>query len=124
MHMILAVIAVLIATFLIWTVVGKIKHGSSCCGEHESPVEKLRAGDCDPSHYPYRYRAVIDGMVCASCVRKVENAFNGADGIYASVNLRKKEAQMLSKRPLKRGDAVDILKHTSYTLLDFEEEMR
>lgn len=115
------IIAVIIGIILAATVIHKIRHGGSCCGEHESAAAKIRAADTDISHYPHRYEAVIEGMVCANCVRNVENAFNSADGIYARVDLGRKTAEIYSKRSLERRDAVKMLEGTSYTLMEFRE---
>ena len=115
------VIIAAVCTVLVVTIVRKIKHGGSCCGEHESAAAKIRAADRDLSHYPYRYRAVIEGMVCANCVRNVENAFNSAKGICASVELGSKTADIRSKRRLERRETAAMLDGTSYTLTEFEE---
>ena len=115
------VIIAAVCAVLAVMIVGKIKHGGSCCGEHEAAAAKVRAADRDLSHYPYRYRAVIEGMVCANCVRNAENAFNSVEGICASVELGSKTADIRSKRRLERREAAAILDGTSYTLTEFEE---
>ena len=37
---------------------------------------------------------VIEGMSCSHCSARVENALNSIDGVKASVNLRKKRAEV------------------------------
>ena len=118
------VAAVLVTAFLMWRIVCKIRNGSACCGEREAFEKKIRVRDRALSHYPYHYMAMIDGMVCGGCVRKVENAFHNVNGIYVRVDLEQKAARVLSKQPLRREDAVDILKDTACTILDFQEECR
>lgn len=98
-----------------------IRHGSSCCGEREGPEPRIRPADPNPAHYPYRYIAEIEGMVCGGCVRKVENAFHREEGLLVSADLSKKQMEVSAKHPLKREDVLAILRHTSYTLLDFKE---
>ena len=114
---IIAVVCVVLALII----VRKIKHGGGCCGEHETAAVKVRAADRELSHYPYRYRAVIEGMVCANCVRNAENALNSSEGIYALVELGSKTADIRSKRRLERREAAALLDGTSYTLTEFEE---
>lgn len=107
---------------IVYTIIHKIRHGGSCCGEHEAAAVKIRAADRNLSHYPYRYNAGIEGMVCSHCVRNVENAFHSAEGIYAVVDLSHKTAKLFAKHPLTRREAAAILNGTSYTLTEFKEE--
>ena len=107
---------------IVFSVVHKIRHGGSCCGEHEAAAAKIRAADRDPSHYPYHYTAEIEGMVCSHCVRNVENAFHAAGDIYAVVDLGRKSARLSVKHPLTRKEASALLDGTSYTLTAFKEE--
>lgn len=106
---------------IVFSVVHKIRHGGSCCGGHEAAAAKIHAADRDLSHYPYHYTAEIAGMVCAHCVRNVENAFHAAEGIYASADLGRKTAELYAKHPLTRKEAAAILDGTSYTLTEFKE---
>jgi len=107
---------------MIYIIIHKIRHGGSCCGEHEAAAAKIRASDRDLSHYPYHYTAEIEGMVCAHCVRNVENAFHKADDIYAVVDLGHKTAKLYAVHPLTRREAAAMLDGTSYTLTAFKEE--
>ena len=104
--------ALVVFLLLAAVILKKIKHGG-CCGEHESAAAKVRSADSDISHYPYRYEAQIEGMVCSNCVRNAENAFNSAEGIYARIDLGRKTALIYSKRSLGRRDAAAVLEGTS-----------
>ena len=100
----------------------KVTKGSSCCGEHEAFVERIRADDRDPAHYPYHYRLLVEGMVCANCAKRVENAFLGTGEMLADVDLGKKEVKLLSKRELDRREAAGIVDRAGYTLAEFESQ--
>lgn len=115
------VIVSIMVVLLAAMVMRKIRHGGSCCGEHESAAAKIRKVDTDISHYPYRYEVQIEGMVCANCVRNLENVFNSDEDIYACVDLWKKTAALYSKRRLDRQETVALLDGVSYTLTDFKE---
>ena len=115
---ILAAVAVVAVLFILMR--NKVTKGSSCCGEHESPVERVRADDLDPAHYPYHYRLLVEGMVCANCAKRVENAFLGTGEMLANVDLGKKEVNLLSKRDLDRFEAAGIVDRAGYTLSEFE----
>ena len=112
---ILAAAAVVAVLFILMR--NKVTKGSSCCGEHESPVERIRADDLDPTHYPYHYRLLVEGMVCA---KRVENAFLETGEMLANVDLGKKEVDLLSRRELDRRGAAGIVDRAGYTLAEFE----
>ena len=82
MYIIMIITAVCGAALIIFSIINKIRHGGSCCGEHEATADKIRVADHDLSHYPYHYTAEIEGMICIHCVRNVENAFHKFEGIY------------------------------------------
>lgn len=107
---------------IVLTTIHKIRHGGSCCGEHEVAAIRIRTADRDLSHYPYHYTAEIEGMVCSHCVRNVENAFNSSDGVCAAIDLGSKTARLYAMHPLTRREAVAMLDGTSYTLTEFKEE--
>ena len=54
----------------------------------------------------------------SGCVRKVENAFNSDEELWAEADLEHKEVRVLSKRVMGRTDFTELLKGTSYTLVD------
>lgn len=98
-----------------------IRRGRSCCGTHEADGGRPRSADRDLSHYPFRYIAKVEGMVCGHCVRNVERAFAAAE-MYASAALESKSVRLYAKRQITRREAADILDHAGYTLIEFEEE--
>lgn len=124
MGVICFIIAALAVTLLVWYVMRKLKHGGSCCGGHESAPEKIKPKDRKLSNYPYRYIADVEGMVCSNCLRRVENAFNTNEGIYARGRLDNKRVSIYSKRELTRREAVGMLDSLSYTITDFREERK
>ena len=124
MGVIYFILAAAAVALLIWYVVHKLKHGGSCCGEHESAPEKIKPKDKKLSNYPYKYTADVEGMVCSNCLRRVENAFNTHEGIYAKGRLDNKKVSIYSKKELDRRDAVDLLDGLSYTITDFREERK
>lgn len=95
-----------------------IRYGGSCCSGGGGMEKRVRVRDRKKTNYPYSYRLKVDGMVCAGCARKVENVINSDGGLWAKVNLEKKEVHVLSKREMNRDDFVRLLDGTSYTLLE------
>ena len=96
---------------------GKAK--SSCCGTPEvKSVRKVE--DTDESHYPFRYMLTVEGMKCSGCAANVENSFNNMDGVWARVNLGKKEAYVRAKSEYSETDFADALAKTSYRLSGYK----
>lgn len=95
-----------------------VRYGGSCCSGSVGLEKKVRVRDRNRSNYPYSYTLKVDGMVCAGCARKVENAFNSDDKLWAEVNLEHKEVHVLSKKEMDRASFLRLLSGTSYTLLE------
>jgi len=122
LNIVMIIAAVCGVILIILTIINKIRHGGSCCGEHEAAATRISVADRNFSHYPYHYTAKIEGMVCSHCVRNVENAFHSVEGVYAVVDLCNKTAKLYAKHPLTRRETAAMLADTSYTLTEFKEE--
>ena len=99
----------------------KIRYGMSCCGEHERPPKKVRVHDTDRSHYPFTYELSVDGMYCSNCARRIENAFNLNDGLWARTDTGLKKVELLSKRKISEDECRMIVSEAGYTLLALRE---
>lgn len=119
---IITICAAALVAFGIWRTVQKFRGrgGASCCGSKEL-VTKKKVDDTDPSHYPYHYRLDINDMVCSNCARNVENTLNGLSGIWARVDLGRREADVLAKQTMQESDFREALRSTSYTLAGFHQ---
>ncbi len=115
----LFVIAVLlvIAIFAVKSVIHRIRHGSACCGERDAPEKKIQPSDKNKSHYPYKYTLAVDGMHCSNCTRRVENALNSIEGLWASASLEKKSVTVLAKMEVSPEDLSTEVKEAGYTVL-------
>ena len=83
-YLILAAV-VLLCAYAVYSYIRKLRVGGGCCGEREAAPKRVRVRDRDKRHYPYVLEVTIDGMVCANCARRVENALNSLDGVWARV---------------------------------------
>lgn len=115
---ILIVVAIIGAA--VYGTVKRIRFGSSCCGTKEPPEKRIRVSDRDKDHYPYKYVLSVDGMHCAGCARRIENAFNKTEGRWATADVAKKEVTLLSKHEEEQGDLVKITGSAGYTLISSE----
>ena len=96
------------------------RYGGSCCSSGSAPEKKIRVKDRNKANYPFSYKLSIEGMVCSGCVRKVENALNSEGELCSNADLVRKEVEVLSKRVMSRDDFLQLLKGTSYTLIDIK----
>ena len=121
MAALIIICAAALVVFAVYRTVQKArgKAKSSCCGTPEV-ITKNKVEDTDESHYPYRYKLAIDGMRCSNCAATVENTLDEIDGIWARVNLGKKEADVLSKQEMQQADFARVMGATSYKLVGFE----
>lgn len=61
--------------------------GCCCCGGGERPEKQVKVKDRKKANYPYGAVLNVDGMVCAACARRAENALNRLDGVWARADL-------------------------------------
>lgn len=74
---------------------------SGCCGsDSDAAPKRLKVQDRDLSHYPYERVLGIEGMTCGNCVTHVQNALNSLSGVYARVDLSRKQAVVHMKEEL------------------------
>lgn len=117
---IIVIVLVIICTWAVYSYVKKLRHGSGCRGEHEAPDKKIKVADRNKDHYHYSVKLTIDGMVCGSCVRRVENTLNSLDGIWATVDLGRKQAEVLSKVKVDNEVLKSAVRNVGYTVLIVE----
>lgn len=100
----------------------KLRFGGGCCGQRDAAEKRVKVEDRDKSHYPYEETLTIDGMTCSNCVRRVENALNGLDGVWASVSLEKGTAAVRMKRPVDDQVVKQAVRDKGYTVLAIEKK--
>ena len=95
----------------------RIKYGSSCCGTHDAAPKKIKVKDKNKAHYPYTYTLTVDGMHCSNCARRVENALNAKEGVWANVKLENNTVLVRSKSQLEWAELSKVISDTGYTLI-------
>ncbi len=78
---------VLVCIFAVKSYMKRLRSG--CCGAGDGPEKRIKPADRDASHYPYQATVEVEGMTCANCTRRVENAFHRQEGMLAEANLEK-----------------------------------
>ncbi|MBR1912848.1 MAG: heavy-metal-associated domain-containing protein [Treponema sp.] len=106
-------------TGILWSLVHKIRHGSSCCGRHEVLQKKIHVRDRHDSHYPFAYSIAVDGMHCSNCVRHVENALHALPDVWATASLEKKQVLVRTKVQAQEDVLKKAIFGAGYTPLSF-----
>ena len=75
----------------------RAKSGGGCCGDRPETVQKSAVKDRNKSHYPHELTLQIGGMTCENCARRVENALNSLDGVWATVRIDSHSAHLRLK---------------------------
>lgn len=120
--LIITIIILAIVAAVGYSYVKNLRAGSSCCTEGDGPLpKKVKVDDRDESHYPYKAAVTIDGMICAHCVRNVENALNSLPGTWAKVDLGQKKAEVLSKEPIAEKTLRQAVKDSGYTMISYSD---
>lgn len=115
---ILAIIVVL-AALGVKNLVKNTKQG--CCGSGADAVKKVRVSDKNTANYAHRFVVSIEGMSCKSCQTRVENAFNGKEGCYAKVDLKKKQATVYVKGDTTEADIAEAVNRAGYEVTGVEQ---
>ena len=113
---ILFVLAIIVVCAIL-SIRKRIKYGSSCCGTHDAAPKKIKVKDKNKAHYPYTYTLTVDSMHCSNCARRVENALNAKEGVWASVKLENNTVFVHSKSQLEWAELSKVISDTGYTLI-------
>ena len=117
------IIAILVLTvgLAVYSTIRRIRYGSSCCGERDPAEKKIKVADTNINNYPYTYTLQVDGMHCANCARRVENALNRIEGRWATVDIGRKEVLLRSKREETEKEIGSAIDSAGYTMLSFRK---
>ncbi|MDL2288548.1 heavy-metal-associated domain-containing protein [Oscillospiraceae bacterium OttesenSCG-928-F05] len=102
----------------------RLRRGDNCCSDGEKPMKRVRIVDKDKSHYPHETTLSIDGMTCANCALRVENALHGLPGIWAQVDLGKRMAKVRGKSPIDFDSLRQTVRQAGYSVISAEQEER
>ena len=113
----------LLALLALWAVlsaVRRLRRGSACCGEREAGPARVAVKDRNRAHYPFALTLSIGGMTCAQCARRVENALNSLDGVWATVSIDRHSAAIRTKAPPDEAALRRAVQQAGYAVLRCE----
>ena len=120
-NVLLGAVIAAVAAWAVWRVIRRAKKGGGCCGEHET-VAKSAVADRNRSHYPYTAALQIGGMTCENCARRVENALNALDGVWASVSIGSHSARVRCKSAPEEKALREAVRAAGYVVTDYAEK--
>ena len=118
---ILIALLALLAGWAVWRVVRKARRGGGCCGDRAATEKRVAVRDRNPRHYPNAAELRVEGMVCENCARRVGNALNALDGVWATVRLDAHQAIVRGKRPLDEAALRDTVRSAGYTVTEYRD---
>ena len=114
----LAIIAICAAGFFGY----RKKLRSGCCGAGgDGPEKKVRVKDRNRANYPYVMQLGIDGMTCSNCARRVENALNRLEGVWAAVDFSGHSALVRCKQPVPEETLSQTVLNAGYIMLSCQK---
>ena len=116
------IVVLLLVGLIAWAVVRsvrKARKGGGCCGEHEAKEARRKVADRNKAHYPYEARLQIGGMTCDNCARKVENALNELDGVWASVSISAHQAKVRTKTAPEEAQLRQAVQKAGYVVTHY-----
>lgn len=117
-----AVIIVILIVIAITAIKSAVKRfGGGCCGGGDTTV-KIKPADTNKAHYKHKFTVYINGMTCAHCKERVENAFNSMPDCLAHVNLKKNCAELWTKTPLQASEIGEIVTKCGYEFVSCVEQ--
>ena len=117
----IAALLILVFVYAIYSYVRKLRQGGGCCGGHEPAEKKVKVAARDTRHYPYTVTLTVDGMTCGNCVRRVENALNRLDGVWAEVDLGARRATVRTKQRPDEAALRQAVRGAGYLVLSVEQ---
>lgn len=96
------------------------KLSSGCYGSGGGAVKKVPVKDRNEAHYPYSARMQVQGMICANCTKRVENALNTMDGVWASADSAKNQVLVRMKVRRTEQELEEAVRGAGYTVISVE----
>lgn len=117
-YAIFAIVLIVFAVFVIKSYTKKLASG--CCGGGDAE-KKVKVADKNRAHYPYAATLTVDGMMCAACETRVENALNAIDGVWAKASSSDGRVEVLMKTPVDEDAFRKVVNELGvYTLMKAE----
>ena len=114
--LILAILLPLVG-YALWRCIRRARHGGGCCGTHDGMERKRSVSDRHKAHYPYTCHLTLGGMTCENCARRVENALNALEGVWASVDLSRHSAIVRTKEEISESRLRQAVTDAGYVVL-------
>ena len=111
------IIVGIILVMLVFALLRAKKHfaGGGCCGSGSNTIRSHKELS---SPMIGEKKMLVEGMHCANCQARVENAVNRLDGVVCTVNLRKKTATVSYSKEVPDAALKEIVEKLGYKVLE------
>lgn len=111
------IIVGIILIMVVFALLRAKKHfaGGGCCG---SGSNTIRSRKTLTSPKIGEKRMLVEGMHCANCQARVENAVNRLDGVICRVDLRKKTATVSYSKEVSDAALKEVVEKLGYKVVD------
>lgn len=116
---IICIILVVVCIFGIKSYCKKLANG--CCGSEVGSIKRTKPKDRNSAHYPYHYKIYVEGMSCKNCARKLQLLFDEQTDFSASVNFKKKTADVRAKQAVREEVFRSIVEKAGYFAIGIEK---
>lgn len=124
MNLATAVVVVILVIVVVLGIRSTRKRATQgCCNTGSETTKKVKAKDSDKSHYHHAYELRIDGMMCANCATRIENAFHENTEYLAKADLSTHSVTVYTKEPASDEQLKEPVKQLkSYVVLSVKEK--
>lgn len=116
---VICLIIVIICVLSVRSYTKRVTRG--CCNAGGDPVKRVNPKDKNPDHYPYTSEIKVEGMTCSSCARRVENALNSIDGVWAKADSTAGYATVRMKEQLEDEEIRKAVSSAGYGVTGIEK---
>ena len=107
-----SIVAIIIIILIIVLVIKnyKIKLSKGCCGAGDSEtIKKNKVKDKNEANYKFVSTMVVEGIFCSNCTKRVENALNSFEGVWATVESDSKTVKIRMKELVEDSELKKVI---------------
>lgn len=113
---IIFVVLIVFSIFTIKNYVSKLGKGG-CCGTNAT---SYKVKDKNIKNYPFHVTCQVEGMHCANCAKRIEDAFNSRGGILTKANHTTGVVEIYLKEEMTDEKIEKVITNQGYELISIQ----